>query len=140
MAAAKAIAEAGKKGVTEVNKLQEGLLKTSSKVADASASYLFDSGINMATAIANGFRVQMKKVEMEMLNISKSLAKKINSQLGANGIKSQIGTSGSAAIQTKSYYPTVNSGSSKTLNYYAAPGSAQSDQQGLFKAFKKVGF
>lgn len=140
LAAAKAIAEAGKKGVTEVNKLQEGLLKTSSTVADASASYLYDSGINMATAIANGFRVQMKKVEMEMLNISKSLAKKINSQLGANGIKSQIGTSGSAAVQTKSYYPTVNSGSSKTLNYYAAPGSAQSDQQGLFKAFKKVGF
>lgn len=139
LSAAKAIAEAGKNGVKQVNSLQADLLKVSSKMGDDSASHLYDSGIKMATSIANGFRKQMKEVEKSMARQARRLAQIINDQLRAQGLESRVKV-GTSATSKKGYMAPIGSGTQNVLNYYAAPGTSMSEQQQLFKAFKKAGF
>lgn len=139
LGAARALAEAGKAGVNQVNALQKDLLKTSSKLGDQSASYLYDSGIEMASAIASGFGAQMKTVEKEMVRVARNLITSINRQLTANGSGVSLHLTSPATTSSKYMLP-INPGTQNVLNYYAAPGTTMSDQQQLFKAFKKVGF
>lgn len=140
MGAAKALAEAGKKGVKQVNDLQKDLLGVSSKLGDDSASHLYDSGIKMATSVANGFRTQMRQVEKDMAKTARKLANVINRQLKADGFSTRVSFGPSAVGSKKGYYTPISSGTQNVLNYYAAPGSSMSEQESLFKAFRKAGF
>ena len=143
LAAAKAIAEAGKKGVQQVNALQKDLLKSSSKVANKSANHLYGAGLEMATSIAEGFASEMNAVERRMVKMARDLAININRELRTNGVRPVVempSVANRGAGSRGSYSESLNSGSTRILNYYAAPGSAKSTEQELFKAFKKAGF
>lgn len=149
MAAAKAIAEAGKKGVQEVNKLQEELLKTSGNVAHKSAGYLYNDGILMATNFANGFARQLNSVEKRMTKTVRSMVAAINREFKAAGLDDRLerlfvaGSQFNAGTPGSSRFVQASSqigGGTNILNYYAAPGNYNENEKQLFDAFRRVGF
>ncbi|WMI34538.1 tape measure protein [Streptomyces phage Dexers] len=82
MAAAEALANAGKAGVDEVNKLEKQLQEAAGKVGKTASEVMYDNGIHMAEGLVKGLEKQANAIENQMLKIAKSMTDAIKKALG----------------------------------------------------------
>lgn len=159
---AQSIADAGKGGVAEINKLQQHLATVAKRTGGTVKDAMYANGTDMARGLLRGLRDHRAGIEREMENMGDALVRAIRRKLkihspsrvfvdiGANvskglveGIKSVdvqppeiAGVSNKLAAVVGS---SAGSGSTvnKTLNYYAAPGSSLDSKEDLFKAAQR---
>jgi phage-related protein len=82
MAAAEALANAGKAGVTEVNNLEKQLQDAAGKVGATASQVMYDNGIHMAEGLVKGLEKQANAIENQMIKIAKSMTDAIKKALG----------------------------------------------------------
>lgn len=82
MAAAEALANAGKAGVDQVNKLEKELQAAAGKVGKTASEVMYDNGIHMAEGLVKGLEKQASAIENQMLKIAKSMTDAIKKALG----------------------------------------------------------
>ncbi|AFV51339.1 tail length tape measure protein [Streptomyces phage phiCAM] len=82
MAAAEALANAGKAGVDQVNALEKQLAEAAGKVGKTASEVMFDNGIHMAEGLVKGLEKQASAIENQMLKIAKSMTDAIRKALG----------------------------------------------------------
>jgi phage-related protein len=82
MAAAEALANAGKAGVDQVNALEKQLADAAGKVGKTASQVMFDNGIHMAEGLVKGLEKQASAIENQMLKIAKSMTDAIKKALG----------------------------------------------------------
>ncbi|QMP84563.1 tail length tape measure protein [Streptomyces phage Endor2] len=82
MAAAEALANAGKAGVDQVNALEKQLADAAGKVGKTASEVMFDNGIHMAEGLVKGLEKQASAIENQMLKIAKSMTDAIKKALG----------------------------------------------------------
>jgi phage-related protein len=82
MAAAEALANAGKAGVDEVNNLEKQLASAAGKVGATASQVMYDNGIHMAEGLLKGLEKNADKIENQMLKIAESMTKAIKKALG----------------------------------------------------------
>jgi hypothetical protein len=82
MAAAEALANAGKAGINEVNALEKQLASAAGKVGKTASEVMYDNGIHMAEGLVKGLAVQQATIEKQMLKIAKSMTDAIKKALG----------------------------------------------------------
>ncbi|AKY03773.1 tail length tape measure protein [Streptomyces phage Amela] len=81
MAAAEALANAGKAGVDQVNALEKQLAEAAGKVGKTASEVMFDNGIHMAEGLVKGLEKQASAIENQMLKIAKSMTDAIKKAL-----------------------------------------------------------
>ncbi|APC43260.1 hypothetical protein Joe_20 [Streptomyces phage Joe] len=82
MAAAEALANAGKAGVDQVNELEKQLASAASSVGKTASEVMYDNGIHMAEGLVKGLEKQANAIENQMLKIAKSMTDAIKKALG----------------------------------------------------------
>ncbi|WLW38495.1 tail length tape measure protein [Streptomyces phage Vanseggelen] len=82
MAAAEALANAGKAGVAEVNALEKQLAEAAGKVGKTASEVMYDNGIHMAEGLVKGLEKQANAIENQMIKIADSMVKAIKKALG----------------------------------------------------------
>ncbi|WJN62716.1 tape measure protein [Streptomyces phage phiScoe15] len=82
MAAAEALANAGKAGVDQVNELEKQLEEAAKKVGKTASEVMYDNGIHMAEGLVKGLEKQAKTIENQMIKIADSMVKAIKKALG----------------------------------------------------------
>ncbi|QEQ94050.1 tape measure protein [Streptomyces phage Saftant] len=82
MAAAEALANAGKTGVDQVNELEKQLASAAQSVGKTASEVMFDNGIHMAEGLVKGLEKQANAIENQMLKIAKSMTDAIKKALG----------------------------------------------------------
>jgi phage-related protein len=82
MAAAEALANAGKAGVDQVNALEKQLADAAGKVGKTASEVMYDNGIHMAEGLVKGLEKQANAIENQMLKIADSMVKAIKKALG----------------------------------------------------------
>lgn len=82
MAAAEALANAGKAGVDQVNALEKQLADAAGKVGKTASEVMYDNGIHMAEGLVKGLEKQANAIENQMIKIADSMVKAIKKALG----------------------------------------------------------
>ncbi|QMP84480.1 tape measure protein [Streptomyces phage Endor1] len=82
MAAAEALANAGKAGVDQVNLLEKQLAEAAGKVGKTASEVMYDNGIRMADGLVKGLEKQANAIENQMIKIADSMVKAIKKALG----------------------------------------------------------
>ncbi|WLW38567.1 tail length tape measure protein [Streptomyces phage Verabelle] len=82
MAAAEALANAGKAGVNQVNELEKQLASAAGKVGKTASEVMYDNGIHMAEGLVKGLEKQANAIENQMIKIADSMVKAIKKALG----------------------------------------------------------
>uniref|UniRef100_A0AAU7GXF6 Tail length tape measure protein n=1 Tax=Streptomyces phage Kamino TaxID=3158857 RepID=A0AAU7GXF6_9CAUD len=82
MAAAEALANAGKAGVNQVNELEKQLAAAAGKVGKTASDVMYDNGIHMAEGLVKGLEKQANAIENQMIKIADSMVKAIKKALG----------------------------------------------------------
>ncbi|QPB09928.1 tape measure protein [Streptomyces phage Sitrop] len=82
MAAAEALANAGKAGVNQVNELEKQLAAAAGKVGKTASEVMYDNGIHMAEGLVKGLEKQANAIENQMIKIADSMVKAIKKALG----------------------------------------------------------
>lgn len=79
---AEALAEGGRAGIKQINRVQGQIAGASRTLGRIGADRLFDAGKNASDGFLAGLRGQQKQIERLMLNIARSMQKAIRKALG----------------------------------------------------------
>lgn len=79
---AKAILDAGKKGVDQVNKLQRQIARAAASTAKTATNSMYQQGIQTAQGFVNGLKSQKKALDKEFTALAKELVRIVKQELG----------------------------------------------------------
>lgn len=159
---ATAIAESGKKGIKEINKLHQKLANAAKGTQHVVRDSMMDNGAQMAKGLLKGLRDHRRDLEKEIGHLADSLVRTIRKRLDihspsrvfeeigknvsrglAKGIASVevqpptiSGVSDKIAAQVSSA-ASAGSTTSKTFHYHAAPGNSLGSEEDLFRAAQR---
>lgn len=82
LAQARAILDAGKKGVEQVNRLQRQLAKAAAATAKTAMDAMYQNGIQTAKGFVNGLKSQKKALKAEFKALAEELVRIVKQELG----------------------------------------------------------
>lgn len=93
LAVGKSILDAGKAGITTVNRLQTQLQTSANKAATAAATALFGQGIKVAQGVVAGLQQQKAKLDAQMVRLGDVLVARVLALLKSSKVRNAGGIS-----------------------------------------------